>query len=113
MKDSYIEIRNICALRFDGYKYAKAQGTSLVDLSSRAESEFPFESELDNFAAFFALQRYLFKWGGESLPPNHPLHQLFERMFRQLAPLPTPSEFANAEYDRKWQIIWSRLSSKF
>jgi hypothetical protein len=109
MEDSkYREAKTICALRFDGYKYAEME--KLAELSRRAETEFPFESDNDNFAAFFALQRYLYKGSGERLPLDHPLHQLFDRMFRQLAPLDIPLEFAHPEYVRKWQNYKTLLS---
>jgi hypothetical protein len=67
-----------CALRFDGYKYESLCGgrmgpdkASFPSLVQRIEDTMEFyEDPLDNFAAFFALQRGLGKWGGEQLPAD-------------------------------------------
>ncbi|MGQ9872306.1 hypothetical protein [Leptodesmis sp.] len=108
MKGSeYGYVRDVCALRFKGYDYKEDK--DLAESSARAEKEFPFESNNDNFAAFFALQRRLYKWGGEMLPRNDPLFQLFDRMFLYLAPLDVPAEFASPEHVKKWQEEYQPL----
>ena len=65
---------SICALRFDGYKYEEVSGLSEPDVTGAGLSRLiePIERTLMlhvddnmNFAAFFGLQRYLHKWGGE------------------------------------------------
>ncbi|RYG16740.1 HNH endonuclease [bacterium] len=60
---------NLCALRFDGYAYEAATGTPMWRLADRFVETRVFSAEQnENHAAFFALQRHLFKWGGEQLP---------------------------------------------
>ena len=66
----------------------KANFPSLVQ---RIEDTMEFYPDpLDNFAAFFALQRGLGKWGGEQLPAEHParvaFHLLFLHLYREQIP---------------------------
>lgn len=60
-----------CALRFYyGYAYAERRGDdqTLVTVSNRFVDSLQTSGDpLENFAAFFALQRFLYKWGGEYL----------------------------------------------
>ncbi|HSI88003.1 MAG TPA: hypothetical protein VK918_03040 [Pyrinomonadaceae bacterium] len=87
-----------CALRFDGYKYESLCGgrmgpdkANFPSLVQRIEDTMEFYPDpLDNFAAFFALQRGLGKWGGEQLPAEHParvaFHLLFLHLYREQIP---------------------------
>ncbi len=58
----------ICALRFRGYEYLEVAGLdgSGSTLADPVVETFQLHVEpAMNFAAFFLLQRYLFKWCGE------------------------------------------------
>ena len=77
---------NACALRFLGYEYEKSflrnQNTdtkeSLVELAtSIVESLVLYDDQNKNMAAFFALQRGLFKGGGEYLTKYADEHLAF------------------------------------
>ena len=74
--DNITEAQPICALRFQGYKYEQSLGSSanggtgqgLANLIAPVAEELTLHgSNDDNFAAFFGLQRFLHKWGGEYL----------------------------------------------
>lgn len=103
---SHIEdIQITCALRFDGWAYIERIGDEerfprLIDEFVKKLQLFP--NELDNFATFFALQRYLFKWGGEHLTKYSPEHLAFDFLFLALYTLPTPEAFIYSEYESRW-----------
>lgn len=94
-----IELNRImaaCALRFDGYAYAqsRAEGGLLVELTRRFEDTLVFsEIEEENHAAFFAFQRYLCKWGGESLGPESRSHFAYRTLFIRLHAIPVPQQW--------------------
>jgi len=108
--DALNETMQICALRFDGYQWLETM---------RSDGELNFaqwtvplvdnltfhEDETANFATFFALQRFLGKWGGEMLPLSAPEHTAFCFLFLHLHPLPVPAGFAFADYESRWRDI--------
>ncbi len=96
-----------CALRFDGYRWLEAtRGRGANDFTpwsvpvTRTLRLHPTTEE--NFAAFFALQRWLFKWGGEMQAESAAGHTAFRFLFLHVHHLPTPPDFVNPEYDRQW-----------
>jgi hypothetical protein len=101
---------DLCALRFDGYAYIKAREQELglvMDISSFSqkmlESRQFQEHQPDNFAAFFLLQRFLGKWGGESLPVTSNEHVLFRLLFLHLYREEVPEEFRIESYYEEWE----------
>jgi hypothetical protein len=101
-----------CALRMDGAAYAqqraRARGeqtyTPLVSLVEPVETEGRFhEDDLDNQAAFYALQRYLYNWGGERLTPWHRSHVVFRQLFLHCYRLDVPREYEISDYYAKWE----------
>lgn len=101
------------ALRFDGYRYQHWTGVSLADLTDRVEHSLEvLDDEFGNFAAFFALQRGLGKWGGEMTLPTSWAHKAFWILFFHLARRPTPAAYVFPEYQEKWERIYApNLSS--
>ncbi|WP_435892811.1 hypothetical protein [Oceaniferula spumae] len=105
------DIQITCAPRFDAYKYER-----VVDLCDPGISEGGFARHMENFedslflsddlnmnfTMFFAFQRYLFKWGGESLPKDSKEHIAFDFLFLQLYDKEVPFEFAYEEYNIRW-----------
>jgi hypothetical protein len=97
-----------CALRFMGYDYETAKvGKGELLLYKLVE---PIEKNLilhpnndDNFAAFFALQRHLFKWGGEYLTKYSEEHIAFDFLFLHLYALEPSRAFQHPEYCLEWQ----------
>ena len=104
-----------CALRFDGYAYvdamARAQSDQpAIDLSHLVDSvvgSLRLHDNLnDNFAAFFGLQRYLHKWGGEHLTKYSDEHIAYDFLFLDLY-RQTPVAYRHEEYCRAWDVRYA------
>ena len=99
-----------CALRFDGYRYIEIQegqpggdGWDFTQLVRPIVEQLVLSAdEAQNFAAFFALQRYLFKWGGEGLTKFSAEHLAFDFLFLHLYTKPVPREFQDEQYCLQW-----------
>jgi len=117
MKVNHIEhwmlerrVLTACALRFDGWKYWKKRCRHygvpdndmrplvLPGVDTRAFHEEP----LDNHAAFFGLQRFLGKFGGERHTPFTVEHIVFRMLFLHLYREDVPREYR----DQKWYDEW-------
>lgn len=106
------EVQNICALRFTGHEYhqevlvAGDPPSSLGECSREVVRSLQlFEDPLKSFAAFFALQRYLGKWGGERLSQYSPQYVAFDFLFLSLYQSPVPNAFADQEYVDQWNRL--------
>ena len=106
------EAQSICALRFKGYDYERAVGISdneatAVGLSNLMEPVVKevilHQSQNDNFAAFFGLQRFLHKWGGEYLTKYSEEQIAYDFLFLHLYCFEPPKQFRNDKYCRQWQ----------
>lgn len=98
------DIMITCALRFDGYKYAEETGTDLGKLMKRVQRKRVGKlTELENHAVYFALQRYLHKWGGERLSRRSNVWRIFRELFFQVAELEVPKEFQDKLYQEQWE----------
>jgi len=91
LSDSLVtDAMNLCALRFDGYAFLESlQNTGTpVEFSDLLEpvvkSLILHPDQNRNFAAFFALQRFLFKWGGEHLTAYSSEHIAYDFLFLHL-----------------------------
>lgn len=99
-----------CALRFDGYAYVDALARTQSDqpaidlphLVDAVVGSLQLHDNLnDNFAAFFGLQRYLHKWGGEHLTKYSDEHIAYDFLFLHLY-RHTPASYRHEEYCRAW-----------
>jgi hypothetical protein len=100
------EVHSICALRFKGYDYShnEATGGGLSKLIEPVVKELILhQSQNDNFAAFFGLQRFLHKWGGEYLTKYSEEQIAYDFLFLHLYCFEPPKQFRNDEYCRQWQ----------
>ena len=96
-----------CALRFDGYRWLEAtKGHDPHDFRPwtvpLVQSLRLHPTDAENFATYFALQRWLFKWGGEMQAESAAGHTAFRFLFLHLHHLPTPTVFVHPEYERQW-----------
>ena len=100
----------VCALRFDGYKYEESVGPSaatgerLQKMIEPVVEKLILHAEINfNFGAFFGLQRFLHKWGGEYLTKYSPEHIAYDVLFLHLYRSQVPIQFQNERYCLKWQ----------
>ena len=110
LPDEVTETMIVCALRFDGYRWLKGvRGDDEIDFPPWTvpvvDTLVFHDDENANFATFFALQRWLFKWGGETLPYSAPDHTAFRFLFLHLYSQPTPEGFAVEEYQTRWRRL--------
>jgi hypothetical protein len=111
------EAMSICALRFDGYKFEESVGLAepgSTGAGLRAWIE-PIVAELTlhqdenrNLAAFFGLQRYLHKWGGEMLTKSSPEHIAYDFLFLHLYRQSIPTALESIEYCQQWQQRYAK-----
>lgn len=93
------------ALRFDGYAYEKDHEIDVENLLTRAKDRgIDSLSHPEKFCAFFALQRFLYKWGGERLSRNGPTWRLFRGLFLCIYAEEVPTGY----YDKAYQAEWER-----
>ena len=101
--DEMRKAESTCALRFSGYEYVESTGVEIMGgLSSLAQpiidSLVLHADENGNFAAFFALQRGLHKWGGERCTKYSEEHIAYDFLFLHLYRLDPPTEFTDSRY---------------
>jgi hypothetical protein len=101
---------SFAAMRFDGYKYEHERlgkvgaGSGLSRLSHAVVSTGELHSDdADNFGAFFILQRFLCKWGGEQLGVDSPEWQAFAKLFLHLMDKECPREFVWAPWAEDYE----------
>lgn len=94
----------VCALRFQGYEYMQSIGGDFSALIDQVVKErILYEEQNHNFAAFFGLQRFLYKWGGESLTKYSDEHMAFDFLFLHLYQIEPQERFHYPEYCDQWQ----------
>ena len=100
------------ALRFDGNKYREDTHFDEGALMKRffANGTLDWAQPLECLAAFYLLQRWLFKWGGERLPRNHPDWRIFRELFLRTAKLDVPPAYRGdpATSPPEWYEKWDR-----
>jgi 5-methylcytosine-specific restriction enzyme subunit McrC len=111
------EIINCCALRFDGYAFLedahqkeiipKAVGFPELNVPIVKKRKLYPENE-KNAAVFFALQRFLCKWGGEQLPESSNERIAFNLLYLHLYKEGIPKSYKHEEYGRRWERISER-----
>ena len=107
----------VCSLRFDGYRWLEAHrpGENLTDFRLYVDpivDTLRLHSDDDlNFAACFALQRFLCKWGGEMLPPESREHVAWRYLFLHLYRQEVPVRFRHPEYAERWDREFAQTAS--
>ena len=100
------------ALRFDGWKYWQQRcrtyqtdsgNLSVLTVKLTETREFHAE-QFDNLAAFFALQRFLSKWGGEYKTRFSDEHVAFRQLFLHTYRDEIPKEFRLTDYYSRWEL---------
>ncbi len=108
------DLMTAAALRFNGDAYAerRSENGDVFDVLSKlaeqvVETQQPLVNDLENFAAFFAHQRFLCKWGGDRLTWESPEWHAFARPFTHLKNIETPPDYLDAERETKWKLVSS------
>lgn len=92
------------ALRMDGYRYRdeiEFDPEPIVEAYKRGE-RYPNTTELDLLATFFLLQRFLYKWGGDSLPKTSLEWKAFRQLFLDTCDVGVPERYRSEEWESKW-----------
>lgn len=112
MRESEILMR--WALRFDGHLYREETRFDTSDFADRFFSTWTLEwaDRMDCLAAFFLWQRYLYKWGGESLPLNNRHWRLFRELFLHTAHLEVPAQYHRDPWVGECYRIWKETCSR-
>jgi ADP-ribose pyrophosphatase YjhB (NUDIX family) len=101
------EVLITSALRMDGYKFVETTRFDHIAAIREAEEtgRFP-EDPLQRMAMFFMLQRYLYKWGGESLTKQSRIWWIFRQLYLDTCDTYVPSEFQYHDgdlYYSRWE----------
>jgi hypothetical protein len=92
------------ALRMDGYRYRdeiKFDPEPIVEAYKHGE-RFTNATELDLLATLFLLQRFLYKWGGDSLPKTSLEWKAFRQLFLDTCRVEVPERYRAKE----WEVGW-------
>ncbi|MBE9112608.1 hypothetical protein IQ273_24765 [Nodosilinea sp. LEGE 07298] len=96
-------ILTCCALRFDGFKYAEEHGFKPDELVQQYLQTGQWHgTELELLAAFFHLQRALFKWSLVYETWESPYWRAFRELFLQLYAAEIPAQYQMTEYFDEW-----------
>jgi hypothetical protein len=98
----------ICwAMRFDGYLYQEDTGFEPDVFSKRffRTNSLEWAEPLDCLAAFFFLQRFLYKFGGEHLEKGSAECRLFRKLFLHTAKFDIPERYRGSNL---WYPQWYR-----
>jgi hypothetical protein len=96
-------ILTCCALRFDGYQYAQDHGFKPDEIVEQFLQTGEWDgSEPKLLAAFFFLQRALFKWSLVYEPENGHYWRAFRELFLRLYAAEIPEQYRMADYYEEW-----------
>ncbi|MCU0570074.1 MAG: hypothetical protein MUF49_26310 [Oculatellaceae cyanobacterium Prado106] len=102
------------ALRFQGYRYqqeVRLDSKPIIEAYKRGE-RYPEATGLDLLATFFLLQRFLYKWGGETLPKTSPHWRAFRQLFLETCSVEVPERYRAGAYEARWLYdIFPRIDS--
>lgn len=100
------DILTACALRFDGWKYCEDVGWAEEDrlrVTDRLVESLEIPTDpMRRLALFFMLQRYLFKWGGETLPRDGFDWRALRTLFLLTVDYEIPARWKQAKYGDIW-----------
>jgi hypothetical protein len=96
-----------CALRLDGWRLLKeVEGQDTGDFSPYVDlivkERRLHQDDRLNHLAFFALQRYLGKFGGEDRTPYSDEHIAYRFLFLHLYRQPVPRGFESQDFPPRW-----------
>lgn len=104
------QVATTCALRFDGWRWLaehwpNADG-SFSELTGPIVATLAFPSDDAGCqAAFFALQRWLFKWGGETLPDDAPVWIAFWHLYLRVYRVEVGETYVARQHVNAWNAL--------
>ncbi len=101
-------------MRFDGYLYQRDTGFDPDRFNEKffEEDSLDWAEPLDCLAAFFCLQRYLYKFGGERLEKTSPEWRMFRKLFLDTARIDVPERYRGSElWYGEWYERWLAQSA--
>ena len=107
LSDATVIAMNACALRFDGWAFVARRGGDRILATLSDHFVATLQTSVDsneNHATFFALQRFLFKWGGEQLSESSREHAAFGFLFLHLYRLDVEPTLRAPEHWERWQV---------
>ncbi len=96
------ELLGYYALRFDGYKYEQEQGIDMNRLFKVLYAGEPVNSRGKLMTAFFMIQRWVGKWGGEYSRLNGPEWKLYRELFLRTALQEVPEGYQLEGCHERW-----------
>ena len=115
-RDSADDAMSFCALRFDGWKYVERRGDPriLSKLSMKFVETLQASSDsAENHAAFFALQRYLHKWGGEQLAEDARERKAYKFLFLHLYLAEVDPDLRDMRFWERWRDTYAEQAETF
>lgn len=92
-----------CALRLNGYTYAESQNLEIGQFYEKLEEKgMDYLTTIEKMVTFFAMQRYLYKWGGEFLVRQSRVWRQFRELFLSVAECEAPELYRDGDYYRRW-----------
>ena len=112
--------QSTCALRFLGYEYLESlhkekhqEQIQFIDIINPIVNSLQLHDNQNmNLCAFFGLQRYLHKWGGERLTKFSAEHIAYDFLFLSLYRDSTPQEFTDKRYENDWNTKFKAEAEK-
>jgi hypothetical protein len=94
-----------CALRFDGHKYVKDRKFDHMVAFQAIEQtgDLSAYTQEQQLALFFMFQRYLYKWGGETLSHRSPEWRTFRELFFLCCRADIPEQCRLGPEYEKWE----------
>ena len=102
-------ILTLCALRFDGYQWAKGRFNDLEDWDTVVEkfvrNNTPSADLVLAFAIFFRMQRTLCKGSSGFFGAATDYNRAAVRLFLFLESLATPQAYIDSDYHHRWTAL--------
>jgi hypothetical protein len=92
------------ALRMNGYKYADSKNLEISHFYEKLEKQGMEDlTTIEKMVALFAMQRYLYKWGGEYQVRQSRIWQQFRELFLNVADCEVPEPYRDDQLYARWR----------
>lgn len=92
-----------CALRVNGYTYAESKNLDISHFYEKLEKQgMEGLTAFEKMLTLFAMQRYLYKWGGEYQVRQSRIWQQFRELFLSVADCEVPEPYRDEQLYPRW-----------